>query len=85
MAHRGALAILLAICSVLLAADPAPAQTPKRGGVIRIAEREAPGLDPHLTISFLTRGRGARLIVERAEPGLGDGEPAAHLAVMKRR
>jgi len=37
------------------------------------------------TISFLTRGRGARLIVERAEPGLGDGEPAAHLAVMKRR
>lgn len=30
------------------------AQQPKRGGVIRIAEREAPGLDPHLTISFLT-------------------------------
>src|SRR6185369_205699 len=54
MAHRGALAILLAICSVLLAADPAPAQTPKRGGVLRIAEREAPGLDPHLSISFLT-------------------------------
>jgi NADH dehydrogenase len=27
------------------------------------------------TISFLTRGRGARLIVERSEPGLGDGAP----------
>ena len=27
---------------------------PKRGGVLRVAEREAPNLDPHLTISFLT-------------------------------
>jgi len=33
----------------------AAAQTPKRGGVLRIAEREAPGLDPHLSISFLTQ------------------------------
>jgi peptide/nickel transport system substrate-binding protein len=41
---------------VLMLAGPAPtlAQQPKRGGVIRIAEREAPGLDPHLSISFLT-------------------------------
>ena len=54
MAHRGALSVLLAILAVLLVADPAPAQPPKRGGVIRIAEREAPGLDPHLSISFLT-------------------------------
>jgi len=54
MAYRSALSVLLAILAVLLVADPAPAQTPKRGGVIRIAEREAPGLDPHLTISFLT-------------------------------
>ena len=54
MAHRGALSVLLAILAVFLVADLAPAQTPKRGGVIRIAEREAPGLDPHLTISFLT-------------------------------
>ncbi len=39
----------------LAAPDPALAQgQPKRGGVIRIAEREAPGLDPHLSISFLT-------------------------------
>src|SRR4026208_1516817 len=38
-------------------AAPALAQAgaqPRRGGVIRIAEREAPGLDPHLSISFLT-------------------------------
>lgn len=34
---------------------PALAQQPKRGGVIRIAEREAPGLDPHLSVSFLTQ------------------------------
>jgi NADH:quinone reductase (non-electrogenic) len=38
------------------------------------------------TISFLTRGRGARLILERPEPGLGDGTaPAARLAEAKRR
>jgi NADH dehydrogenase len=37
------------------------------------------------TISFLTRGRGARLIVERAEPGKGDGAAAAdQLAVVNR-
>ena len=30
------------------------AQTPKRGGVLRIADREAPNLDPHLAVSFLT-------------------------------
>ena len=46
MAHRGALGVLLAILAVLHVADPAPAQTPKRGGVIRIAEREAPGWTP---------------------------------------
>jgi len=39
---------------LLLAAPSADAQTPKRGGVLRIAEREAPSLDPHLSISFLT-------------------------------
>ena len=39
---------------LLLPAWAADAQTPKRGGVFRIAEREAPSLDPHLSISFLT-------------------------------
>ncbi len=33
---------------------PADAQQPKRGGVLRIADREAPNLDPHGSISFLT-------------------------------
>jgi peptide/nickel transport system substrate-binding protein len=48
------LATLLVVPLVLLLAAPALAQQPKRGGVIRIAEREAPSLDPHLSISFLT-------------------------------
>src|ERR1044071_8810130 len=43
------------VLSVLVLASLAQAGAqPKRGGVIRIAEREAPGLDPHLSISFLT-------------------------------
>ena len=54
MARRAALTVVLALVTVLVAAPPAPAQQPKRGGVIRLAEREAPGLDPHLTVSFLT-------------------------------
>ncbi|MGH7414001.1 MAG: ABC transporter substrate-binding protein [Candidatus Rokuibacteriota bacterium] len=48
---------VLATCAALLTltlALPAEAQQPKRGGVIRIADREAPNLDPHLSISFLT-------------------------------
>ena len=48
-AHRLLLALL-----IVAVATPALAQTPKRGGVIRIAEREAVSLDPHLTIEFLT-------------------------------
>ena len=34
----------------------APAQTPKRGGTLRLAQQLDPvtGFDPHLTISFLT-------------------------------
>src|SRR5438046_6210124 len=51
------LALLLALPLIVVTAAPASsadAQTPKRGGVLRIAEREAPSLDPHLSISFLT-------------------------------
>ena len=51
------LALLLALPLIVVTAAPpssADAQTPKRGGVFRIAEREAPSLDPHLSISFLT-------------------------------
>src|ERR1700730_17633746 len=61
MARRALPLVCLLLAGILLgslvAAGPtwaqAPAQ-PKRGGVIRVAEREAPGLDPHLSISFLT-------------------------------
>jgi len=47
---------LLLLSAVLLALplDDAVAQTPKRGGVLRLADREAPNLDPHLSVSFLT-------------------------------
>jgi peptide/nickel transport system substrate-binding protein len=47
---------LLLLAAVLLAlpAGDALAQTPKKGGVLRIADREAPNLDPHLSVSFLT-------------------------------
>src|SRR5438067_2221441 len=54
MARRVALAALSLLLLLALASPAAHAQTPRRGGVIRIAEREAPGLDPHLSISFLT-------------------------------
>src|SRR6266481_3069095 len=53
--RRSVLVVMSLVLAVSLAgADRALAQQPKRGGVIRIAEREAPGLDPHLSISFLT-------------------------------
>ena len=47
---------LLLFAAVLLALPPddALAQTPKRGGILRLADREAPNLDPHLSVSFLT-------------------------------
>src|SRR5688572_6346477 len=46
--------LLLATLLPTLSATDVFAQSPKRGGVLRIADREAPNLDPHLSISFLT-------------------------------
>src|SRR5262245_47265885 len=55
MARRhSALAVFARLVAVLVASRGASGQQPRPGGVIRIAEREAPGLDPHLSISFLT-------------------------------
>ncbi|MBI4635275.1 MAG: ABC transporter substrate-binding protein [Candidatus Rokubacteria bacterium] len=54
MGRRTALGALLPLLIALVLFQPAFAQQPKRGGVFRIAEREAPNLDPHLSISFLT-------------------------------
>jgi peptide/nickel transport system substrate-binding protein len=51
--HRLAISILAAIAALVLS-GPVQAQLPKRGGVLRLADREAPNLDPHLSISFLT-------------------------------
>ena len=42
------------LVALVLVAQPALGQQPKRGGVLRIADREAPNLDPHLAVSFLT-------------------------------
>src|SRR5262249_9304762 len=47
--------VVLAVLVVVAAAGAAVAESPKHGGVIRISEREAPALDPHLSISFLTQ------------------------------
>jgi peptide/nickel transport system substrate-binding protein len=46
----------LLLTALLLTLSPtnAAAQEPKRGGVLRLADREAPNLDPHLSVSFLT-------------------------------
>lgn len=54
MARRIVVALLCPLLVVLVLAPPGFAQPPKRGGVLRIVEREAPGLDPHLSVSFLT-------------------------------
>jgi len=54
MPRRLAVGFAILALTLVLAVPPALAQQPKRGGVIRIAEREAPNLDPHLSISFLT-------------------------------
>jgi peptide/nickel transport system substrate-binding protein len=43
------------VLSLATSTSPADAQQPKRGGVLRIADREAPNLDPHLAVSFLTQ------------------------------
>src|SRR5262245_43890463 len=45
---------ILLVVPVAVAQQAVPASQPKRGGVLRIAEREAPSLDPHLNVSFLT-------------------------------
>src|SRR5713226_1630003 len=54
MARRAFFLSFLMFLGGLLVAEKTLAQPPKRGGVLRLAEREAPGLDPHLSISFLT-------------------------------
>jgi peptide/nickel transport system substrate-binding protein len=52
--RRRVTSVMVACVVLLVGAGVGWAQTAKKGGVLRIAEREAPGLDPHLSISFLT-------------------------------
>lgn len=54
MVRRVTLGVFLVLLILCLASEPGSAQQPKRGGILRLAEREAPGLDPHLSVSFLT-------------------------------
>jgi peptide/nickel transport system substrate-binding protein len=56
MTRRVALALAIAptLIAMLLATPALSADAPKRGGILRIADREAPNLDPHLSVSFLT-------------------------------
>jgi hypothetical protein len=54
MVRRGLVTGFFLLLALIVAVPPAAAQAPKRGGVLRIAEREAPNLDPHLSVSFLT-------------------------------
>ncbi|HEV8437112.1 MAG TPA: ABC transporter substrate-binding protein [Methylomirabilota bacterium] len=54
MIRRLLVAVVALALPLLLIAPDASAQQPKRGGTLRMAEREAPNLDPHLSVSFLT-------------------------------
>jgi hypothetical protein len=54
MTRRATLVLLSSMICCLALTAPVSAQSPKRGGVLRIADREAPNLDPHLSVSFLT-------------------------------
>src|SRR5919106_7086730 len=45
--------------STAFAQGPAAGEQPKYGGIIRLAEREPPNLDPHLSISFMPQNIGS--------------------------
>src|SRR5919108_5869057 len=45
--------------SLAFAQAPAAGEQPKYGGIIRMAEREPPNLDPHLSVSFNPQNIGS--------------------------
>src|SRR4029453_8347436 len=45
--------------SLALAQTPAAGDKPKYGGILRLAEREPPNLDPHLSVSFNPQNIGS--------------------------
>jgi peptide/nickel transport system substrate-binding protein len=54
MIRRALGPLVIVMVVAMLLAPPAQGQQPKRGGILKIADREAPNLDPHLSVSFLT-------------------------------
>ena len=44
---------------IAFAQGPAAGEHAKYGGIIRLAEREPPNLDPHLSISFMPQNIGS--------------------------
>jgi hypothetical protein len=45
--------------SIAWAQGAAAGEQPKYGGIIKLAEREPPNLDPHLSISFMPQNIGS--------------------------
>ena len=45
--------------SLAFAQAPAAGEKPKYGGILRLAEREPPSLDPHLSVSFNPQNIGS--------------------------
>ena len=57
--RRLGLALAMALIAVGWPGTPVIAESPTRGGVFRIAAVDAPGLDPHLTVGFITQTYGS--------------------------
>src|SRR5438309_10743316 len=71
-------ALLAATASAALTVEPAAAQTPRRGGVFRLAMQLDPqGFDPHATVSFVTMiplsFSHSRLVKVKAGPSVKPG------------
>src|SRR5215831_13926299 len=57
--RRLGLALAMVLIAVGWPGTPVIAESPTRGGVFRIAAIDAPGLDPHLTVGFITQTYGS--------------------------
>jgi peptide/nickel transport system substrate-binding protein len=66
-----------AVAGLALDPRPAPAQTPKRGGVLRLRGEDPIGFDPHMTTSFKTMTNlsftHSRLLKAKAGPSVRPG------------
>ena len=71
MIRRMSLVATALVLTALLAGPEVFAQAPKRGGTLRMAEREAPNLDPHLSVSFLTHNTASLVYSQLVRCGGG--------------